>query len=252
MEIEDQTIAMLIDADNISHNSLESIFQDISRYGRIIIRRIYGDWTNQRMKAWTEKLAKFSFRPVQKFADAKGKNSTDIALIIDAMDILHDKKVDCFCLVSSDSDFTGLARRIREDKLHVIGVGTDKSVTSLIQSCDIFRTVDNLNLIYKNKSTSKKQTQKQPSENQKSSTVKKEIKELIDKAYKMTEENNSVLLARLSRQIQKLDSSFDPRVHGFKNYLDIFDRLKKNYTYQYENEDTKMGGRLWIKKESKN
>ena len=242
MEIKDKTIAMLIDAENISHNSLKAVFDEVLQYGRITIRRIYGDWTQQIMKGWSQKLAEYSFRPVQKFADIKGKNSTDIALIIDAMDILHDKKVDCFCLVSSDSDFTGLARRIREDRLQVVGVGSEKSANSLVRSCDIFRTVENLNKISKHKNRNKNQGQQKK--------VKTETKELIHKGFKMIEENDSVLLNELSLQIQRLDSSFDPRNDGFKNYLDMFDHLKSDYKYQYESQTTKRGA-VWIKKLNK-
>ena len=108
-------IAVLIDGDNAQATLIKEIISEVSKYGKATIRRIYGDWTSSTMKSWKDVLNEYSINPIQKFSYTKSKNSTDSALIIDAMDILHNKSVEGFCIVSSDSDFTGLAKRIREE-----------------------------------------------------------------------------------------------------------------------------------------
>ncbi len=251
MEIKDKNIAMLIDADNVSHDSLKGIMEGTYKYGRISIRRIYGDWTSQKMKGWSKKLAEYSFLPMQKFADAKGKNSTDIALVIDAMDILYSKNVDCFCLVSSDSDFTGLARRIRENGLLVIGIGGEKANNSLINACDKFMTIDKFMAIENLDDKLKKPNSKAKSNSKieaKSKSKIKEAKEIIDRAYKVLEEDDEyVSLNQLLNHIQKIDSSFSAKNYGFKNYIKIFDKLKNDYEYRRKDEENKASAVL-IKK----
>ena len=110
-------IAILVDGDNAQARLLKAILEEVSKYGKVTIRRIYGDWTTPHMTSWKAALNDLSFTPIQKFSYTTGKNSTDSSLIIDAMDILHDKIVDGFAIVSSDSDYTGLAKRIREEEI---------------------------------------------------------------------------------------------------------------------------------------
>jgi len=113
MESKTNKIAILVDGDNAQAKLLKPILEEVSKYGKVTIRRIYGDWTKPQMNSWKDILNDLSFNPIQKFAYTTGKNSTDSSMIIDAMDILHDKIVDGFCIVSSDIDYTGLAKRIR-------------------------------------------------------------------------------------------------------------------------------------------
>lgn len=119
----DRKIAILVDGDNAQAKSLEPILTEVAKYGKATIRRIYGDWTTPNMQSWKTLINGLSFQPIQQFAYTTGKNSTDGALIIDAMDILHSESVEGFCIVSSDSDFTRLAARIREAGVLVIGIG---------------------------------------------------------------------------------------------------------------------------------
>src|SRR5580698_5635431 len=128
-EITDKKIALLIDGDNAQSKFIEAMLSEAGKYGKVTVRRIYGDWTNNKLGGWKVQLSKYSIRPMQKFAFASGKNSTDTAMIIDAMDILHGGRVNGFCIVSSDSDYTGLAQRIREDGLFVMGIGEAKITT---------------------------------------------------------------------------------------------------------------------------
>ena len=134
----DEKIALLIDGDNAQALIFGKVLSEIGKYGSITIRRIYGDWTKNQMNSWKKVLEKHAIQPIQQFRYTVGKNATDSALIIDAMDILHDGYVDGFCIVSSDSDFTKLATRIREKGLFVIGVGEKKTPESFVKACDIF------------------------------------------------------------------------------------------------------------------
>ena len=121
--INTQKIAILIDGDNAESHLVAEFIAEAGRYGKVTVKRIYADWTSPSMKGWKEQLNSYAVRPMQKFAYTRGKSSTDTALIIDAMDLLHEKKVDGFCIVSSDSDYTGLAHRIREEGNFIMGIG---------------------------------------------------------------------------------------------------------------------------------
>src|SRR6185312_9091004 len=144
MEIKNQRIALLVDGDNAQSKMMDLILEEASKYGKVTIRRVYGDWTTQHMNHWKSLLNEMAFNPIQKFSYTTGKNSTDSALIIDAMDILHARQVDGFCIVSSDSDYTGLAKRIREEGVFVMGIGEKKTPNAFVKSCEIFTYVENL------------------------------------------------------------------------------------------------------------
>src|SRR5215218_6162111 len=137
-------IALLVDGDNAQPRLLNLVLEEASKYGKVTIRRVYGDWTTPHMNQWKACLNELAFSPIQKFSYTSGKNSTDSALIIDAMDILHDELVDGFCIVSSDSDYTGLAKRIREEGIFVMGIGEKKTPNAFVKSCEIFTFVENL------------------------------------------------------------------------------------------------------------
>jgi uncharacterized LabA/DUF88 family protein len=137
-------LAVLIDGDNAQAKLIKEILEEVSKYGKATIRRIYGDWTTPHMNSWKEIINQYSINPIQKFSYASGKNSTDSALIIDAMDILHSESAEGFCIVSSDSDYTGLAKRIREEGLFVMGIGRKTTPISFVNSCEIFTFSENL------------------------------------------------------------------------------------------------------------
>ncbi|MFV0460844.1 MAG: NYN domain-containing protein [Actinomycetales bacterium] len=144
MSTSSDRLAVLIDAENASPRLAEAIFTEIARLGEASARRVYGDFTSSGMRGWTEVLARWALQPQQNFANTPGKNSGDIALVIDAMDLLHADRFDGFCLVSSDSDFTRLAARIREQGLPVFGFGEQKTPESFRQACTRFIYVENL------------------------------------------------------------------------------------------------------------
>jgi len=131
-------LAVLIDADNARPSVVEGLLEEVAKYGTAGVKRIYGDWTTPNLAGWKAVLLDHSIQPVQQFRYTVGKNATDSAMIIDAMDLLHARRLDGFCIVSSDSDFTGLARRIREDGLLVIGFGERKTPRPFVSACDRF------------------------------------------------------------------------------------------------------------------
>src|SRR6185295_11580944 len=139
-----QRIAMLIDGDNAQAGLLPQMLAESGRHGQVTVRRIYGDWTTVNMNSWKETLNFHAFQPIQQFRYTIGKNATDSAMIIDAMDILHSSVVDGFCLVSSDSDYTRLATRIRETGIFVMGIGEKKTPKPFVNACDVFVYTENL------------------------------------------------------------------------------------------------------------
>jgi len=210
-------IALLVDGDNAQPKLLHLVLEEASKYGKVTIRRVYGDWTTPHMNSWKGQLNEMAFNPIQKFSYTSGKNSTDSALIIDAMDILHDNLVDCFCIVSSDSDYTGLAKRIREDGIFVMGIGEQKTPNAFVKSCEIFTHVENLE-------PKTEPTEKKP-------VVKKEKflvdTRLINKAFDMSaNESNEAHVSTMGLNLRKLDPSFDARTYGFRTLTQLFSRLK--------------------------
>lgn len=144
MDVKPKKLAVLIDADNSSINSIQSVLEEIAKYGIASVKRVYGDWSNESLKNWRDILLPHAITPVQQFAYTKGKDATDMILIIDAMDLLYSGALDGFCIVSSDSDFTPLASRIRESGLMVYGFGKNKTPEAFRKACDKFIYIENL------------------------------------------------------------------------------------------------------------
>lgn len=217
-------IAMLIDGDNAQASLIKEIIVEVSKYGKVTIRRIYGDWTLPTLNSWKNVLNEYSINPIQKFSYTSGKNSTDSALIIDAMDVLHNKSVDGFCIVSSDSDFTGLAKRIREEGLFVMGIGKKNTPVSFVNSCEIFTYTENLKLDDKIKVDS----QNKVSNKKTQSKITKEVLEQINKAFEIaTNEEDQTYISTIGISLRKIEPSFDARTYGFKNLSDLFRSLPK-------------------------
>ncbi|MEO6820022.1 MAG: NYN domain-containing protein [Ginsengibacter sp.] len=227
MDNKNQKIALLIDGDNAQSKMIDVILEEASKYGKVTIRRIYGDWTTPHMNRWKGILNEMAFTPIQKFSYTTGKNSTDSALIIDAMDILHAKLVDGFCIASSDSDYTGLAKRIRESGIFVMGIGEKKTPEAFVKSCEIFTYVENL--------VQKPEISETPSKPAKTATKKTTGTEkekpslslkLINKAYDMSiNESNEAYISTLGINLRKMDPSFDVRTYGCKTLTQFFSKL---------------------------
>ncbi|NJN21678.1 MAG: NYN domain-containing protein [Leptolyngbya sp. RL_3_1] len=205
-ETSSQRLAVLIDGDNIKAQFIEPLLKEVSRYGTAYVRRVYGDWTNNQLSGWKKVLNQFSIQPIQQFAFTAGKNATDSALIIDAMDLLYTSSFDGFCIVSSDSDFTRLASRIRESGLKAYGFGEKKTPEPFVNACDKFIHLENL-IAESSDTTAVKTSTK---------TNKKLIQLLKDAHGAISGDDGWAELGPLGSQLNKLSPSFDPRNHGYK------------------------------------
>ena len=224
---ERSNLAVLFDADNTSKDYIKAILDACARYGRVIIKRSYGDWTSPNLQGWVSVFREFAIRPIQQFRFSSGKNITDSAMTIDAMDILHSKDVDIFVLVSSDSDFTGLATRIREEGLRVIGVGRRVTPPAFVNACDKFLLLENLigevavekgEIQLENVQGSAEVTNTEP--------TKEQGRELLIRAIKAAQdENGFVKGAALSTALRRLDPAFDPKSYGvfkFAEFIELY------------------------------
>ncbi|MBB3979336.1 uncharacterized LabA/DUF88 family protein [Rhizobium azooxidifex] len=208
-------LAVLIDADNASAKIVDGLFEEIAKIGEASVRRIYGDFASARSKAWIEVLAKHAIIPQQQFVYTTGKNASDITLVIDAMDLLHSGRFDGFCLVSSDSDFTRLASRIREQGVDVFGFGEQKTPESFRQACRRFVYTENLLPAATSNESDATTTQKSL---QPPSAATPIIKKVIGQ---MESEDGWVPLGAVGNQLANLASDFDPRTYGFRKLSDL-------------------------------
>ena len=202
-------LAVLIDADNAQPGIVDSLLAEIANYGIASVKRIYGDWTSTGLKGWKEVLLQYSIQPMQQFAYTKGKNATDSALIIDAMDLLYTGNFDGFCIVSSDSDFTKLASRIRESGLLVYGFGEQKTPSAFVSACDKFiytevlrAKIDEGGAIAKKTSTDLKQDAKL-------------VNLLRNAVQSSSDESGWARLSHVGSNIAKQSPDFDPRNYGY-------------------------------------
>jgi uncharacterized LabA/DUF88 family protein len=222
-------LAVLIDADNTSAKIAAGLFEEIAKIGEASVRRIYGDFTSASSKAWNDVLARRAIVPQQQFAYATGKNASDITLVIDTMDLLHSGRFDGFCLVSSDSDFTRLASRIREQGIDVFGFGGQKTQESFRQACRRF--IHTENLVPTVTSNGSEATQA-PSLRQPSAATL-----VIKKVIAQTEsEDGWVSLGAVGAQLANLASDFDPRTSGFRKLSDL---VKKTNSFDMNNVEGK-------------
>lgn len=228
-------LAVLIDGDNIPAGSVTEMMEEIAKYGNPTIKRIYGDWTKPHLNKWKKVLLENAITPVQQYSYTIGKNATDSAMIIDAMDILYSNKVEGFCLVSSDSDFTRLATRLREARMQVIGIGEKKTPNPFIVACDKFIYIE----ILKSGGSDKEDANadETANANKKPSVDKitaKEINLIKSSIDDLSDEEGWAFLGDVGSLIQKKRPNFDSRNYGFQKLtpliksLDIFDIEERN------------------------
>lgn len=207
-------VAMLIDGDNAQPSLIEKMLAETSKYGLVTIRRIYGDWTASNMGGWKDMLQTYAIQPIQQFRYTIGKNATDSAMIIDAMDILYTGGVDGFCLVSSDSDYTRLATRIREKGFFVMGIGKKNTPRAFVNACDVF--VYTQNLIPQEEQVSKKNG-KHKTQAVQSETATPDPMPLLKAAFEIASGDDGwAFLGTLGHHLRQLDPGFDARTYGFK------------------------------------
>jgi len=213
-------LAVLIDADNTPSSVIKELLDEVAKYGVASVKRIYGNWTSPQLQSWKDTLLKYSIQPVQQFNYTTGKNATDSAMIIDAMDLLYTNNFDGFCIVSSDSDFTRLAARIRESGLIVYGFGRDTTPKPFVEACDKF--------IFTEIIQSETQEVQKPDQPAIVAKPKKNIKEdkailksLLSSVEDSSDEQGWAHLSLVTQNIQKKSSEFDPRIYGFNKMLEL-------------------------------
>ncbi|OQY48291.1 MAG: hypothetical protein B6242_02730 [Anaerolineaceae bacterium 4572_78] len=227
-------IAMLIDGDNAQPSLMSRVLTESRKYGSLTIRRIYGDWTTANMKGWKESLHSHAIQPIQQFRYTVGKNATDSAMIIDAMDILHDDVVDGFCVVSSDSDYTRLATRIREGGIFVIGIGEKKTPKSFVNACDVFVYTENLVTLHPEPKT-RKSNGKAVSEYGDNYDPIQVLVEAFDMAV---DEDEWVHVSTLGLFLRQVDPGFDPRSYGFKQLSRLLKASADYFELKYQDVGT--------------
>lgn len=233
-------LALLIDGDNAQASLLGEMLTEASKYGLLTIRRVYGDWTEPQLKSWKETLHTYAIQPVQQFRYTVGKNATDSAMIIDAMDILHTAGVDGFCLVSSDSDYTRLATRIREQNMFVMGIGKQNTPRAFVNACDVFVYTENLVVDSTAESPlpvrEPKKVAKTKSEGDK---LQKNLVRLARTAYESAAQDDGwVLLSEMGNKLRQLDPAFDPRTYGYRQ----LSQLVQAHPELFEIRTSKAGG----------
>jgi uncharacterized LabA/DUF88 family protein len=235
METKDLRLAVLIDADNVPYAGLVEMFEEIAKYGTPTFKRIYADWTRPNASGWKKVLLEHAITPVQQYSYTTGKNSSDSALIIDAMDILYTGKVEGFCIVSSDSDFTRLATRLREAGMMVIGIGEKKAPAAFISACEKFIYLEILQK--QDTATGEKQRAKRTKEEKKSPLSKIEpsvIKLFRDSITALADENGWAFLGDIGNLVLKKKPDFDSRNYGFPKLLPLLKSMKKFEIHERE------------------
>lgn len=225
----DMKIAVLIDADNVSDKYIKHIIDEISNHGTPTYKRIYGDWTKPQLAPWKAVLLNYSITPIQQYNYTTGKNSSDASLIIDAMDILYSKNVDGFCIVSSDSDFTRLAARLREAGMLVIGMGEKKTPTPFISACEKFKYLEVLaSMATKPVEVVGKKQQPKAEETKVSMTTVDELAEAIRTIItEVSDEDGWVFLGELGNILTKRYPDFDTRNYGYSKLTPFVASLKQ-------------------------
>lgn len=229
--IKELRLAVLIDADNVPYANVKEMFEEIAKYGTPTFKRIYADWTKPTVSGWKNVLLENAITPVQQYSYSSGKNSSDSALIIDAMDILYTGNVEGFCIVSSDSDFTRLATRLREAGMKVIGIGEKKTLKPFITACDKFIYIEILKpetapLIESSAKKIVKNTVK-PTNNPLSKIDPQIIKLFSDSITDLADENGWAFLGELGNLMLKKKPDFDPRNYGFPKMLPLIKNINK-------------------------
>lgn len=228
----DLKLAVLIDADNIPYGYIKGMLDETAKIGIPTIKRIYGDWTKPTVAGWKPILLEHAIIPVQQYSYTSGKNATDSAMIIDAMDILHNQHVDGFCLVSSDSDFTRLATRLRESGMLVIGIGEKKTPSPFIVACDKFIYIEIIgNSDNERSSASNSTTSKSSASNVSTVTFeaidKDTLKLLMNTVEDLADDSGWAFLGDVGNLIIKKKSDFDPRNYGYPKLTPLIKSLNK-------------------------
>lgn len=242
-DLSDLRLAVLIDADNVSYKYVKELLEEIARYGTPTIKRIYGDWTESTASGWKKVLLENAITPIQQYRYTTGKNATDSAMIIDAMDILFENKVDGFCIVASDSDYTRLALRLRESGKKVLGIGEKKTPQPFIAACDKFIYLE---IIAKNAEPEEKKEKEEKTSGKKKPAAKKQepkvskldrkfVKLLRTSVEDVADENGWAFLGDVGNMLLKKQPSFDSRNYGFSKLCPL---IRSTGLFEIDQRDT--------------
>jgi len=222
----DLKLAVLIDGDNIPSAYVKEMMEEIAKYGNPTIKRIYGDWTKPRLAKWKNILLENAITPIQQYGYTTGKNATDSAMIIDAMDILYSEKVNGFCLVSSDSDFTRLATRLREAGMQVFGIGEKKTPESFIVACDKFIYIEILK--YQTEGIESELTESKSSQKDNIDKITPKVIRLISSTISdLADDDGWAFLGDVGNLLQKKQPNFDSRNYGFQKLTPLINSINK-------------------------
>lgn len=234
-------LAVLIDADNVPYSNVKGVMEEIAKYGTPTFKRIYGDWTKPTVSGWKNVLLENAITPIQQYSYTSGKNSSDSALIIDAMDILYSGKVDGFCIISSDSDFTRLATRLREAGMKVFGIGQKKTPNPFIVACDKFIYMEIIPNVHDTEVTEVTKSAHKPKV--KPSAVDKlnreTLKLIAATISDLGDENGWAFLGDIGNLLLKKQPNFDPRNYGFAKLTPL---LKSLPQFEIDKRDTDKAG----------
>lgn len=235
--MKEEKLAVLIDADNVPYANVKEMLDEIAKYGNPTIKRIYADWTKPTVSGWKNVLLENAITPIQQYSYTTGKNSSDSALIIDAMDLLYSKKVEGFCIVSSDSDFTRLATRLREAGMLVIGIGEKKTPKPFITACDKFIYMEILKKESNPRLPESQKNKKSPKAEVSSvNQIDKELIQLIRESIdEVSDDSGWAFLGSLGSYILKKKTDFDPRNYGFQK---LFPLIKKIDKFEIQEKET--------------
>ena len=236
----DIRLAILIDADNVPYSNVKGVMEEIAKYGTPTFKRIYADWTKPTVSGWKNVLLENAITPIQQYSYTTGKNSSDSALIIDAMDILYSGKVDGFCIISSDSDFTRLATRLREAGMKVFGIGQKKTPHPFIAACDKFIYMEIIPLFDSAEPETPATKTSKPQPKAVIDKVNKETLKLIAATINdLADENGWAFLGEVGNLIIKKHPNFDPRNYGFPKLTPLIKALPQ---FEIDKRETEKGG----------
>ncbi len=222
----DLNLAVLIDGDNIPSAYVKEMMEEIAKYGNPTIKRIYGDWTNPRLNKWKTVLLENAITPIQQYGYTQGKNATDSAMIIDAMDVLYAGKVDGFCLVSSDSDFTRLATRLREAGMQVFGIGEKKTPNPFIVACDKFIYIEILKNQSQDDDTADSSEEKSKAKTEYDKITSKQLRLIATTISDLADDDGWAFLGDVGSLLQKKQPNFDSRNYGFQKLTPLLQSIK--------------------------
>lgn len=240
--MQDLKLAVLIDADNVPYANVKEMLEEISKSGTPTVKRIYGDWTKPHLSGWKNVLLENAITPIQQYSYTTGKNASDSALIIDAMDILYSEKVNGFCIVSSDSDFTRLATRLREAGMLVIGIGEKKTPQPFISACNKFIYLEILKQKEEKVIRSAPKAKSKAVEKPLDKVDRQTVKLIVDSVDALADESGWMFLGHLGNFISKKKPDFDPRNYGFSKLYELIKHIDK-----FEIDERESGGHKNLK-----